>query len=113
MIGRRILVVEDDPQVQALIITALRAEGADALGAHDVREAFLAEGQFDLLVLDLRLPNGDGRDVAQHYAGIPAVFITGYDQDLGKFGALNPEDVVPKPFTVRELMAVARRKFLP
>jgi len=110
MIGRRILVVEDNDQVQDLLVTALRAEGAEVLRACNIGEALQAEGPFDLLVLDLRLPNGDGREIARHYAGTPAVYVTGYGQDLGKFGPLDPEDVVPKPFTIRDLLTVARRK---
>jgi DNA-binding response OmpR family regulator len=113
VIGRRLLVVEDDPDVQALMVNALRAEGAEVLTASGVQDAFQAEGRFDVLILDLRLPNGDGREIAQHFRGIPAIYVTGSDQDLGKFGPLPPEDVLPKPFNMRELLLIAREKMAP
>jgi len=81
----RILVVEDDQQIRSLVETILaKAQHAvTALGS--VREAMVQTGPWDLLILDRRLPNGDGKRVAEHFAGTPTVYVSGYeDADLRK-----------------------------
>ncbi|MGZ4105324.1 MAG: response regulator [Actinomycetota bacterium] len=61
----RILVVDDEPDIQFMVRVILRSEGFEIVGAANVEEARrqLAEDDPDLVLLDLRLPDGDGWDV--------------------------------------------------
>lgn len=95
----RILVVDDDPQVRGLMEKVLEMQSYAVIGVGSVREAFAQEGPWDLLLLDRILPNGDGKRVAQHFAGTPTLYVSGAeDADL------------QKPFTARDLWAkVAER----
>lgn len=81
----RILVVEDDQQIRSLVgdILEKAQHAVNAVGS--VREALVQSGPWDLLILDRRLPNGDGRRVAEHFTGTPTVYVSGYeDADLRK-----------------------------
>lgn len=81
----RILIVDDDPQVRGLMEHVLEIQHYAVTGVGSVREALQQDGEFDLLVLDRILPNGDGRQVAEHFAGTPTLYISGYaDADLRK-----------------------------
>jgi DNA-binding response OmpR family regulator len=95
----RILVVDDDPQVRGIMEHILEAQAYAVTGVGSVREAMVQQGPFDLLLLDRVLPNGDGKRVAQHFAGTPMLTVSGYgDADL------------QKPFRAADLVAkVAER----
>lgn len=81
----RILVVEDDQQIRGLMEVLLEKAKHAAIAVGTVHEALVQEGPWDLLVLDRRLPNGDGKRVAEHFAGTPTVYVSGYeDADLRK-----------------------------
>lgn len=81
----RILVVDDDLQVRKLMEHVLETQAYSVTGVGTVREAMVQDGPWDLLVLDRILPNGDGRKVAQHFAGTPTLYVSGYEEaDLRK-----------------------------
>lgn len=101
----RILVVDDFPAVLELMARILREElGAEVVTASTVGEALARTGPFDLLLLDRRLPNGDGREIADHYRHIRAVFVSGHDD--------NSADL-RKPFTRGDLVAAVRAQLAP
>lgn len=95
----RILIVDDDPQIRNLMEHVLERQQYAVIGVGSIREALLQDDDFDLLVLDRLLPNGDGKRVAEHFAGTPTLYVSGYaDADL------------QKPFTMTQLEAkVAER----
>lgn len=96
----RVLVVDDFPEVLNLMARILREDlGAQVDTAGSVGEAIAQAGPFDLLVLDRRLPNGDGRHVAEHYRHTRTVFVSGHDDDSAD---------LRKPFTRREFVAAVR-----
>ncbi len=105
---------EDDPAIRRVVSQALRLTGHDVLIAHDGGEAlrrFGPEVGLDVIVLDIGLPDADGRDVCQalRAAGQPApvLFLTalaGVHDRLSGFGA-GGDDYLPKPFDVKELIA--------
>ena len=114
---RRILVVDDEPKILKLISARLSEEGYEVETAGDVASARarLEAEIFDLLVSDVRLPDGDGVDLLAHAReatpGIQAVLITAYGkvQDAVRAMRLGALDYVQKPFELDALVALVRR----
>ncbi|KRA38208.1 MULTISPECIES: response regulator transcription factor [unclassified Nocardioides] len=106
-------VCEDDPAIRRVLAQALRRAGHEAVLTHNGAEAVRAFGldaAVDVLVLDIGLPDADGRDVCQalRSAGqhAPVLFLTalGTVQDtLSGFHA-GGDDYLAKPFDVKELL---------
>lgn len=106
-------ICEDDPAIRRIVLAALEHAGHTGVVAHDGREALrlFAEADLDVVVLDIGLPDADGRDVCQalRSAGqrAPVIFLTAlgavHDR-LAGFGA-GADDYLAKPFDVRELLA--------
>jgi two-component system response regulator MprA len=105
---------EDDPAIRRIVVSALELTGHTAVSAHNGAEAlqrFGADAPLDVIILDIGLPDADGRDVCQalRSAGQPApvLFLTAlgavHDR-LAGFGA-GGDDYLPKPFDVKELLA--------
>lgn len=107
-------VCEDDPSIRRLLGEALRFAGHETVMAHDGGEAlrrFGADSAIDVMVLDIGLPDADGRDVCQalRSAGqnAPVLFLTALGathERLAGFGA-GGDDYVAKPFELKELIA--------
>lgn len=110
----RIGLCEDDPAIRRVVLAALEHAGHQGVAAHDGREAirlFAADDTLDVIVLDIGLPDSDGRDVCQalRSAGQPApvLFLTALGavhERLAGFSA-GADDYVPKPFDIKELIA--------
>ena len=108
----RILVVEDDPDLRSLLAQGLREEGYEVTLAHDGAEAVrAAESSPDAVVLDVGLPDADGRDVLQALRArgltAPVIFLTARDavpDRLSGFAA-GGDDYLTKPFVLAELVA--------
>ena len=104
-----VLVVEDDPDIAMLVTTLLRRLGWGTEVVEGVRDARarLAEARFGLVVLDLRLSDGDGLDVlpAARAAGVPVVVASAHAGEEHVQRALEAGAVafVRKPFTRRIL----------
>jgi two-component system, OmpR family, KDP operon response regulator KdpE len=115
---RKILVVDDEPQVTRVLRTALESSGYEVLvatGGADALEKFLA-GQPDLVVTDLSMPEMDGialtRAVRQH-SQTPVIVLSVRNQDVMKVHALDEgaDDYMTKPFSIQELLARIRTQF--
>ncbi|KPH97985.1 two component transcriptional regulator, winged helix family [Actinobacteria bacterium OK074] len=112
---QRILVVEDDHALRDVLVRGLRDEGFDTVPAADGATALrLAEGEVDAAVLDVGLPDADGRDVCQAMRAngfsAPVIFLTarhGLTDRLSGFSA-GGDDYLPKPFHLVELAARLR-----
>lgn len=111
----RILIVDDEPQIMRFLTHALQASGyqvsAAATGA-DALAAFASHG-IDLVVLDLRLPDMDGKEVIEALrktSTVPIIVLSAHDQEMERILALDlgADDFVPKPFGIGELLARAR-----
>ena len=110
----RVGLCEDDPAIRRIVLAALRHAGHEGVAAHDGREAlrlFSEDDSLDVIVLDIGLPDADGRDVCQalRSAGQPApvLFLTALGEvheRLAGFRA-GADDYLPKPFDVAELIA--------
>jgi two-component system alkaline phosphatase synthesis response regulator PhoP len=115
---RRVLVVEDEPNIRELIVLHLGLEGLQVVTAKDGEEAIrqVRSQPFDLCVLDLMLPKVDGlavcrairRDPAN--ADAPILMLTARREEADKVLGLESgaDDYLTKPFGVRELVARVR-----
>ncbi len=117
---RRILVVEDEDEIQVLVRRILRSAGHEVLSAHDGTEALevLARERPDLVILDIVMPRLDGWGVLKQLRGKadppPVVLLTGRD-DYDTFTRAVREGAVAyvvKPFRFHELIATCQRVLL-
>ncbi len=115
---KRLLVVDDEPNLLRAVAVVLRGEGYDVATARNAREALLkaAESVPDLIVSDVRMPGMDGYALARqlrrspHSELIPIVFLTAKDEPEDRIeGFRAGVDVyLTKPFEPNELVAVVR-----
>lgn len=107
-------VCEDDASIRRLLGQALKFSGHEVLTAHNGAEAlrlFGTDSTVDVLVLDIGLPDSDGRDVAQalRSAGqdAPVLFLTALGEIHDRLSGFSAggDDYVSKPFDVKELIA--------
>lgn len=115
MIRPRILVVDDEPQIQRFLKPALMAVGYDVLQVGTVAEAkrAIAAQAPDVVVLDLGLPDGDGKQViasVRAFSAVPIIVLSARDRESEKIEALDlgADDYVEKPFGIGELLARIR-----
>src|SRR5215203_1031006 len=111
----RILLVEDEatisePLAESLVRDGFEAEVAPTLAG--AREAFRREAP-DLVLLDVMLPDGDGRDLAREIrkeSDVPIVMLTARGEEIDRVLGLElgADDYVVKPFSARELTARIR-----
>jgi two-component system OmpR family response regulator len=114
-VSPHILVVEDDREISALVARYLRANDCRVSVAADGREMDrrLADGRFDLIVLDLMLPGEDGLSICRRLrrdTRIPIVMLTAKGDALDRIIGLEmgADDYLAKPFNPRELLARIR-----
>lgn len=120
MKNKNILVIEDDSNIQELIVEFLSAEGYSVESANDGIDGIQAfkKGEFDLVILDVMMPNLDGHAVCKmirQSSDVPIIFLTALNQesDQVKGFELMCDDYITKPFSFTLLMkrveAVLRR----
>jgi two-component system, OmpR family, alkaline phosphatase synthesis response regulator PhoP len=113
MAQHRILVIEDDEAVRHGVVHALRFHGFEAIEAADAGPArkLAFDADFDLILLDLVLPGGDGleilRELRRRRGPVPVIILTarGDEEDRIRGLQLGADDYVVKPFSVKELIA--------
>jgi two-component system response regulator MprA len=109
-------ICEDDPQLQSVLARALQAEDFEVRVTGTGRDAVrvFSEHAPDLLVLDIGLPDADGRDVCQalraHGVDVPVLFLTARSNLTDKLSAFNAggDDFLTKPFALAELIVRVR-----
>ena len=112
----RLLLVEDDRPLSRVLVRGLAEEGHAVDAAFTIAEAdeSLSINDYDLIVLDLGLPDGDGMALCQEIrAGgsqIPVLMLTARDDILDRVGGLDAgaDDYLTKPFAYPELAARVR-----
>ena len=111
----RVLLVEDDADLRATLRGALQVEGHDVLTAASLSEgqALLANSRFDVVLLDLGLPDGDGEALLallRRSRNWPVLVISARDAIEHKIRLLDAgaDDYLIKPFSVAELLARMR-----
>jgi two-component system KDP operon response regulator KdpE len=111
----RVLVVEDDREIRALMQSSLSVEGFEVQTAVSLSEAsaLLRHSPPDVIVLDLGLPDGDGvqlvREVRTRHS-LPIIVVSARHQEAQKIQLLDAgaDDYLTKPFSVGELLARIR-----
>lgn len=111
----RILVVDDEPQIQRFLKPALIAAGFEVETADTAAEAkrLAATRAPSLVILDLGLPDADGKTVIETiraFSTMPIIVLSARDQEIEKIAALDlgANDYVEKPFGIGELLARIR-----
>lgn len=114
--GLRILVVEDDQELRGLLARGLQDEGFAVEGVRTGAEVMqrVKEGPPDALIIDVGLPDSDGRDLCQALRArgvqVPVLFLTARDAMSDRLSgfAAGGDDYVTKPFSVAEVAARLR-----
>jgi two-component system chemotaxis response regulator CheY len=114
---RRVLIVEDDAVVRAVLVESLRFEGYEVRAAADGAAALAVLGQWipNLILLDLMMPGMDGwafRDQQRALASVrevPVVVVSASRELSRAAEALHPAAVVPKPFDLDALLATVEQ----
>jgi two-component system KDP operon response regulator KdpE len=111
----RVLVVEDDREIRALMQSSLTVEGFTVQTAVSLSEAaaLLHNAPPDVVLLDLGLPDGDGLELVRQIRqslSLPIIIISARHQEAQKIQALDAgaDDYLVKPFSVGELLARMR-----
>ena len=115
-----ILVMEDDANIQELIVEFLKAEGYDVDFASDGLEGIqlFKKKEYDLVLLDIMMPNLDGYSVCKmirQNSNVPIIFLTALNEETDQLKGfeLECDDYITKPFSfnllIQRVKAVLRR----
>src|SRR3989441_4187996 len=111
----RILLVDDEQSIQTLLSYPLRKDGYEVVRATDGRQALdrFSEQAFDLVVLDLMLPQLDGLEVCRRLrarSSVPIIMLTAKSEEIDKVLGLElgADDYITKPFSMREFRSRVR-----
>ena len=113
----KILIVEDEKPINDLIRFNLELVGHECRQVFDGKSALTEAfaGEYDLIILDVMLPELSGFEIIEHLAGTPVIFVTAKagDEDRIRGLKLGADDYIVKPFNIIELVervkAVLRR----
>lgn len=111
----RILLIEDELNIARFLELELKYEGYEVYKSHDGRTGLnkALEEQYDLIILDVMLPNLNGMEVLRRLrnnSDIPIIMLTAKDETMDKVMGLDlgADDYVTKPFEIEELLARIR-----
>ncbi|MFN4131676.1 MAG: response regulator transcription factor [Caldimicrobium sp.] len=115
MEAKKILIIEDNKEIAEIFYKALVESGFQVEVRHSFAQAFTAFSMgfsYDLILLDLILPDGDGMEIlkylrqSQKYRNIPVVIVSAKGQELDRILGLElgADDYIVKPFSLREVI---------
>lgn len=112
-----VLLIEDDNSIVENLSVFLAEEGFEVVGAGGRKEALqqLSQQAFDLVLLDISLPDGNGFSlctmIRQEYKKLPIIFLTAQEDEYSVVAGLDmgASDYVTKPFRPRELVSRMRK----
>lgn len=110
---KKILIIEDEPNIRELILYNLKTNGYDGIAAEDgiMGITMVHREKPDLILLDIMLPGKTGYDICRELReegnNTPIIMITAKTEELDKVMGLEygADDYISKPFGIRELMA--------
>jgi DNA-binding response OmpR family regulator len=115
MAHERLLLIDDDARLAAMVGDYLRGHGyaVDVAGTLAAGRGLLPQGGYDLLLLDLMLPDGDGLELTRELRAaeatrrLPLLMLTARGEPMDRVVGLEigADDYLPKPFEARELLA--------
>lgn len=111
MFDEKILIVEDEKKIADIVISYLQREGFDTTIANSGKAALqLIKNKFDLIILDLMLPDIDGEAICKavrEFSDVPIIMLTAKSSEDDRVRGLGigADDYVIKPFSPRELVA--------
>lgn len=110
--SKSILIVDDDPHIRDVILFALETARFTAAQAKDGQDALrrFQSGAYDLIVLDINMPELDGLEVCRQIrktSDVPILFLSSRDDEIDRIVGLElgADDYLTKPFSPRELVA--------
>ena len=113
--GERILLIEDEEKLARMVELELNYEGYQVEKAFDGRSGLerALEGKFDLVLLDIMLPQLSGMEVLRRLrreSQVPVIMLTARDSVMDKVAGLDSgaDDYITKPFAIEELLARIR-----
>ncbi|HEX8747827.1 MAG TPA: response regulator [Pyrinomonadaceae bacterium] len=117
--AKRILVVDDDPELHNLIGFALKKEGYEVSDAMDAIEGLkmIKEDQFDLALLDIMMPKMDGLEMLsrlrEHNKELRVVIMTALSTPEAALSAMrdHASDFLAKPFDLNQLLSIVKNAF--
>jgi DNA-binding response OmpR family regulator len=111
----RILIVEDEPEIVRFLTLELRHEGYETESCPDGKSGLerALNGGFDLVLLDVMLPQMEGHEVLRRLrreSAVPVILVTARDAVMEKVNGLDlgANDYITKPFHIEELLARIR-----
>lgn len=115
MVGSRLLVIDDDVDLSAIVARYLESEGfvvECTVTAADAYAALTVQA-FDLVLLDINLPDDDGFAVCRELrrvSGVPIIFASARTSETDRIEGFDTggDDYLPKPYSLRELLAHVR-----
>lgn len=116
-----ILLAEDDKAVREFVSRALRQDGHEVMAVGDGQQALnaLETRKFDMMLADIVMPQVDGIALAlkasKDYPDLPVLLMTGYSAERQRAHNLDAliNDVISKPFTLKEIRETVRRVLEP
>lgn len=115
MSGEKIMIVDDDPDIQELIRIYLKQEEYEALSIYDGRSVIEEAKRFqpDLIILDIMIPGMDGIELCRSlrtFTDVPILFLSARQDEMNKIMGLSTggDDYITKPFSTAELLVRIR-----
>lgn len=118
MDAKKIMIVDDEPDIVELVSYNLKKEGFDVSSASDGEEALnkIRVGNYDLVILDLMLPGVQGTEICRILRNdpatqrVPVIMLTAKGEEIDRIVGLEigADDYITKPFSPRELAARIR-----
>jgi len=112
MSEKKILIIDDDPHIREILEDYLKFEGFSVYAAEDTEKGYqlLNAEDFDVLILDIMLPDEDGWEFCQRIRPefeLPIIFLSAKDKSTDKITGLElgADDYITKPFSPREVVA--------
>ena len=109
---KKILIIEDDRGLNQGIVMALKKEDYEFIQCYSIWEArkILEEVKWDLILLDINLPDGNGFDLLRKIkekSSVPVIIITANDMEIDEVMGLElgADDYITKPFSLMVLLA--------